>query len=158
MAAANQVNQYLGQAVNNHQALSAQFVSLFPEIAALKTIPEQINAVAALAQTDPQRHAAAVQLITQGNQLAQTIQDGNLYVQSVNQKAFNSWAHEQDKAFEKSHPEVYANPDIADKAQRAALQVLREAGLSQQEIEHHWNTTGMLRDARVQNMLLENVR
>src|SRR5262249_45319153 len=54
VAAANQVNQYLGQAVNNHQALSAQFVSLFPEIAALKTIPEQINAVAALAQTDPQ--------------------------------------------------------------------------------------------------------
>jgi hypothetical protein len=69
------------------------------------------------------------------------------------QASFHRWAAEQDGLFIAAHPELNDLPTKAAAAQNA-VQALEAVGFSGDEIRQAWNSSPLLRDHRVQDLLL----
>jgi hypothetical protein len=72
-------------------------------------------------------------------------------------QALAVWGSEQDRQFAERHKELTSNPAAHQKAAEAAREVLREAGMSDEQIVAGWNS-GQLRTAQAQEILLMAAR
>jgi hypothetical protein len=161
-ASAQQALQY-GQAVeqqyaqytqaNANIALAAMFSS-FPELRGMTV--EQINAATPIIErTNPERGAQIRAHVAQVSQLAnearqvQAAQTAQRQQQSLAQ--FQGWAQQQDDAFEAA---TKSDPPARQTAIRnEAHRMLREYGMSDQEITYNWQTNPMLRSHAGQMIL-----
>jgi hypothetical protein len=70
--------------------------------------------------------------------------------------AFQEWSNAQDDVFERS----VANepPETVKALRQTAMQMMREAGLTDQQLAHEWNTNALLRSAPGQSLLADAAR
>jgi hypothetical protein len=108
------------------------------------------------AQVVAQRQREAQHAWQQAN--AGRAQQHQQYV-AAQRAAHEKWARQQDEAVNKSVPELRDGDreKVAEFQQRAKRHLKDSLGLSDQEIDHHYNY-GALRDARVQKMVLNSLR
>jgi hypothetical protein len=95
---------------------------------------------ARLQQADAQYHAAVTEL---GHRATQQ--------QAQQAQQFRQWADSQDKLFAERAPEL-ADPVHGPRLRQDALNTLKDAGFSHEELAASWNG-GQLRDHRVQTLV-----
>jgi hypothetical protein len=140
-------------AANAQHAISTVFAA-YPELQGL-TQEQLPAAIQVISKQDPNRalqlknHIQSVQLLSAKAQEAQAAQ-----VQHQQQRAtaqFQNWAQQQDDAWEQS---MKNEPPARQAAiRREAHSMLRSYGLSDQQINHEWNTNPLFRSAAGQKVL-----
>jgi hypothetical protein len=138
-------------ALENHRYLLArQIGEAFPEVNMADPHSWETS-VRELAQYDPARATEFVATVHAAEQQLASFQQAALGQQALAQQAVQAWAAEQDRQFAAAHPEITdaARPALA----KAAFEVLREAGLSDEAIMSNWHN-GALRTVEAQNMVL----
>jgi hypothetical protein len=114
------------------------------------------GALAALAKANPeaaqqiQSQINQAQILTQQAAEARTVQQQRAAIQ------FQAYGAAQDDAFEKS---LAAEPPETIRAiKETAMQMMREAGLTDQQLAHEWNNNALLRSAQGQSLLADAAR
>jgi len=159
---AEQARQQYGQVIahNANVALASMF-SHFPETRGMSA--EQINAaLPILEKSNPERGAAIRSHITNVTRMAaeaaqmQTQQLQTVYQQ--HQQAFAQMGAQADEAYDKwagtQEPDTGRRREISS----FATSMLRNGGMSDQEISYHWNTSPLLRSPLGQQILFDAAR
>jgi hypothetical protein len=146
--------QYSQEVSSLATAAAASIYASFPEIAGL-SLDQLPAALQVISKQSPERalqlknHLTNVQALTAKAQQAQQQQHQMQQEQASAQ--FQAWSRMQDDAFEaatKSDP-----PQRQAAIRQEAHRMLREYGLSEQEIAHNWNTNPLLRSRAGQMVL-----
>jgi hypothetical protein len=113
-----------------------------------------------LARTNPALYTQLMQRVGEIQQVTAVKQQADAEVAQLNNTVFDRWAQGQDTEYARRHPEIVSNPVAARAMADAAVYVLHEAGLSDQEIRDLWagKLAVSLRDHRVQDLLTDAVR
>jgi hypothetical protein len=153
VAVADQQVQHAVQQLQTAQVLvSANFQSLFPDV-------KTENDLLALASTNPARYQQALEHVQYANEVAAAQNQIAQAVAQENAAIFQNWAAAEDDAFDRSHPEL-ADPSVKTRIGNAAATMLREVGLTDNELRALWNGHASinLRDKRAQDVILDAVR
>jgi hypothetical protein len=146
---------YAAQWAQTNAEVAAAAILSRPE---LRGIPagQLPGALAALAKANPeaaqqiQSQINQVQILTQQAAEARTVQQQRAAIQ------FQAYGAAQDDAFEKS---LAAEPPETVRAiKETAMQMMREAGLTDQQLAHEWNNNALLRSAQGQSLLADAAR
>ena len=166
-ATANQFQQAAVQAIQVGEAVARQ---PFPE---LHNVPDaELPAVLGhIARTNPQRHAQILGHVAQvkqalGQQLhaAQVIQHQQTQAQLQHQAAaqqqaaerFQQWAAREDDKIDKLL--ATETPERRSAIMQEAAAILREDGMTDQQIQHMWQNDQTFRSATAQKMLMREAK
>jgi hypothetical protein len=151
------------------QAQLAQMLGVGQEFNDVKQLANQIGEQAALeklAQTDPQRFAKFMEVDTRFRQAQAELQRIRQQQAEAHSQAYaqnyRRFAEQHDKAVEQIIPEMApgADPRARMALQQGAMDLLKEAGYSNEELHQAWTGGGTfyLRDARAQKIIADAVR
>jgi hypothetical protein len=135
-----------------HETVTSEFQRAFPDV----TDEASLHA---LAVSDPQRYAAAVQVINQARSAANAYHQYQAHAEKERGATFSSWGQLQDITFSQKHPELN-DPKTKTAVSDATFKVLSDLGLNRDDLSNLWNGTASLsiRDHRVQEVLLKAAR
>jgi hypothetical protein len=139
------------------------------EFADLKKLSDEVGEQAALerlAQTNPQRFAKFMEVDTRFRQAQAELQRIRQQQAEAHSQAYaqnyRRFAEQHDKAAEQLIPEMAPNGDPRARMalQQGAMDLLKEAGYSNEELHQAWTGGGTfyLRDARAQKIIADAVR
>lgn len=164
--AQNTAQQYEQAVAQTLLTAEAAALAPWPELAA--TPRDQIDAVLAhVARTDPQKHAAIRQHVSavralagQQIQAAQSIlqqqQAQQRFAQQEAAERFQRWAAGEDDKIDKLL--ASETPERRTAIVQEAATILREEGLSDQDIAHMWRNDATFRSATSQKLLMKEAR
>jgi len=126
-----------------------------PELAGVA--PNQLpGAMAAIAKTNPALHAEIQGQMQRVSVLAQQAQQASVAQQQRQAAMFEAYAKAQDDLWNKSV--ANESPESLRAVGEQARQILRDSGLSDQEISYHWQTNPLMRSALGQQILADAAR
>jgi hypothetical protein len=143
------------------QATAAIF-SNYPELQNLQTQDQLRTALGVIDHQNPQRGAEIRNHITNVSALAQKAQEAQQQQvqaqQQQHRQAFDHVAAQADDAYDawiaQQEPDAGRRQEIST----TAKQMLRDAGLSEQELAYHWQTSPILRSFTGQQILADAAR
>jgi hypothetical protein len=153
--------KYAAELQANSQLAAASLLNSYPE---LQNVPvEQIGAViAGIESQNPQRGAEIRNQLSNVSRMAEKAQQAQAaQVQAYQQQhrqVFDYVAAQADDAYEKWITQQEPSPERRQEISTTAKQMLREAGLSDQEMSYHWSTNPILRSFAGQQIMADAAR
>jgi hypothetical protein len=147
IAAAAQITQ------QNVDLVARALLADVPELAAVA--PDQVPlAVQIIAKSNPQRAQVIAERIQGLQALAVQAQNAKAAEQQVDQRRFAEWAFHEDNKFDRDVMSTMP-PERFKEVRAQAAKTLLNAGLSERELVHYWNTNPLLRSAAGQSVVLK---
>ena len=148
------VNQATAYAQNN-AALAVAAIIARPE---LQGVPpgQYAGALQALKVSNPTAYADIERQITNTQAVIQQANQALGQQQQRQAVAFHEWGKANDDAFDRSM--ASESPETIGAIKQTSLQMLRDGGLSDLEIAHHWNSNPIMRSALGQQVLADAAR
>ena len=148
------VNQATAWAQNNAAVAVAAIIAR-PE---LQGVPpgQYAGALQALKVSNPAAHADIERQITNTQAVIQQATQALGQQQRRHAVAFHEWGKANDDAFDRSM--ASKSPETIGAIKQTSLQMLRDGGLSDLEIAHHWNSNPVMRSALGQQVLADAAR
>lgn len=128
------------------------FIASVPELHSATTQEVVNDRMARLQQQNPQRFQEIQNLATRAQQAQQHALAAEQMRQTQATHQFNEWGKSQDAEFEKA---FRGNPEQKSRLQKEAVAMLREQGLSDEDLSYHWNNNALLRSVAGQRILAD---
>src|SRR5262249_49282561 len=138
------------------QIAAQSFVANFPELHGIA--PEQLPAaMRVLQQTNPQRHAEAVQQLHRADAIGKRAIAAQQQQAQAQQAQLQQWVQQQDRIFEQSVKNE--SPETRKAVESNVLKIASEVyGVSGEELVHAWRTQPLMRSAAFQRMIYDAVK
>jgi hypothetical protein len=154
--------KYAAELQANAAAATATIFSAVPELQNLQTAEQLHGALAAIERQDPARAQsirAHIQNVQQLSAKAQEVAQQQAAAQQQQyRQQFDHVAAQADDAYDKWITQQEPDASRREQISATARQMLREAGLSDQEMAYHWSTNPILRSFAGQQIMADAAR
>lgn len=151
------LEQYANATAQNALAAGAALVRNFPELSALNH-PSQIpTAIAVVAQQNPQRAQEMLSHIRAVDGLVNEVKAARQQQAAHLQQQFSDWAAVNDQHFDKWAAKQATRQEI-EAVKAETWNMLREAGMNEEQIRGQWNANPMMRSLAAQQTLWNAAR
>jgi hypothetical protein len=147
--------QYAAAAKDAVTLAMAGVVANFPELGNIP-IPHLKSAIDVIAQTNPQRAQAINAALERTEILMKVSREAQAAQQKIQAQKFQQFAQAEDAKFEAAV--ANENPETVRRVKDAAVEVFKEYGVSQDQLQDLWQSEPLMRTAPFQKMVFDLIR